>query len=206
MCRDVVKCRDYEQVRFNFTTCFFSWLCRSVKLLFANRQEVDILWKQQLDVLADIANPRWEFFLSLTSEQSAFTVLFSLLLSACFSLRWISERLCVQISLRVFTCFQISSILHGDTTHPWVGRLRRACFHGDAVRNFTPSPKCRQRAGVTYWSVWSWCIHATHRQVRGKSLQFGYVFDSTMFSFNSCPILTTHVLFFRVLVFAMGSV
>ena len=68
MCRDAVNCRDYEQVRFNFTTCFFSWLCRSVKLLFANRQEVDILWKQQLDVLADIANPRWEFFLSLLNK------------------------------------------------------------------------------------------------------------------------------------------
>jgi len=39
---------------------------KSVKLLFANRQETDILWKQQLDVLADIASPRFQVFYTVT--------------------------------------------------------------------------------------------------------------------------------------------
>ncbi|XP_078372196.1 cytochrome b5 reductase 4-like [Oculina patagonica] len=39
---------------------------KSVKLLFANRQEKDILWKQQLDELADIASPRFQVFYTIT--------------------------------------------------------------------------------------------------------------------------------------------
>ena len=31
---------------------------KSVKLLFENRQEKDILWKHQLDEIADVASPR----------------------------------------------------------------------------------------------------------------------------------------------------
>ncbi|KAJ7378462.1 Cytochrome b5 reductase 4 [Desmophyllum pertusum] len=39
---------------------------KSVKLLFANRQEKDILWKQQLDELADIATPRFQVFYTVS--------------------------------------------------------------------------------------------------------------------------------------------
>ena len=37
---------------------------RSVELLFANRQEKDILWKQQLDELTESAGQRLETYLS----------------------------------------------------------------------------------------------------------------------------------------------
>lgn len=41
---------------------------KSVKLLFANRQEKDILWKQQLDELADNASPRFQVFYTVTQS------------------------------------------------------------------------------------------------------------------------------------------
>lgn len=41
---------------------------KSVKLLFANRQEKDILWKQQIDELADNASPRFQVFYTVTQS------------------------------------------------------------------------------------------------------------------------------------------
>ena len=46
----------------------------------------------------------------------------------------------VIITIVFFICCQISSVLHNIPAHPRVGRLRRSCFHGDALGDFTPSP------------------------------------------------------------------
>ena len=49
-----------ESLSHHFTVKFY----RSVELVFANRQEKDILWKQQLDELAESAGQRLETYSS----------------------------------------------------------------------------------------------------------------------------------------------
>ena len=49
-----------ESLSHYFTVKFY----RSVELVFANRQEKDILWKQQLDELAESAGQRLETYSS----------------------------------------------------------------------------------------------------------------------------------------------
>ena len=44
----------------------FLVFCRSVKLLFENCHEKDILWKHKLDELADVASPRSYFSMQFT--------------------------------------------------------------------------------------------------------------------------------------------
>ena len=47
----------------------------------------------------------------------------------------------VIIFITIFlNCCQISSVLHNIPAQPRVGRLRRSCFRGDALGDFTPSP------------------------------------------------------------------